>query len=221
MTAAARAAQVLVRPVDERLVAGVGVDGRHLPVADAERAVQHGGDRRQAVRRAGGVRDDVVRLRVVDVLEVHAEDDVRVDGIGALARGGENDLARACVAVSLGVGPRAELARALQHDVRAEVGPRQRARVAFVQQADLAVADAQHVAVAGDGGREAPVDGIAREQGGERGGVGDVVDGDDLQFGIALVRGAHDAAPDAAEAVDGDAGRHAWCSLSSDRGSSR
>ena len=35
-------------------------------------------------------------------------------------------------------------------------------------------------------------------------GVGEVVDGDDLEVGVLLVGGAQNAASDAAEAVDGD-----------------
>jgi hypothetical protein len=72
-----------VGEVDETLVGGVRVDGRHLAVPDAKRLVQHLGDRREAVRRAGGVRDDVMHLGVVDLLEVHAEDD---GGVGILHR---------------------------------------------------------------------------------------------------------------------------------------
>ena len=56
----ARAAQVLVRPVLQHLVAGVGVDRRHQAVLDADRVVGDLRERRQAVRRAGGVGDDVV-----------------------------------------------------------------------------------------------------------------------------------------------------------------
>ena len=43
----------------------------------------------------------------------------------------------------------------------------------------------------------------------ERGGVGHVVDGDDLEIGAALDGGAQHAPSDAAEAIDADASRHA------------
>ena len=52
-----------MRQVEEVLVVGVGVDRRHQPLLDAERVVEHLGDRRQAVGRARGVGDDVVRCR--------------------------------------------------------------------------------------------------------------------------------------------------------------
>ena len=61
----ARAPQVLVRQVEQLLVVRVGVHRRHPALADAERLVQHLGDRREAVGRARRVRDDVVLRRVV------------------------------------------------------------------------------------------------------------------------------------------------------------
>jgi hypothetical protein len=64
------------------------------------------------------------------------------------------------------------------------------------------------VAVARHLGRELPVDGVVCEEMREGRGIGDVVDGDDLQIGASLVGRAHEAAADAAEAVDGDAGGH-------------
>ena len=63
-----RPAQVLVGQVEDALVVGVGVDGRHEALLDAERVLQHLGHRRQAVGGAGRVRDDVVLLGVVLVV---------------------------------------------------------------------------------------------------------------------------------------------------------
>ena len=59
------AAQVLVRPVQQHLVAGVGVDRGHEAALDAERVVQHLHHRRHAVGGARRVGDHVVPLRVV------------------------------------------------------------------------------------------------------------------------------------------------------------
>ena len=130
LTAAARARRMsLCGRVEQVLVGGVGVDRGHQPVADADRLVQHLRHGRQAVRRARGVRDDVVDRRVVDLVEVDAEDDVRVDGLGALRRGGEDDLACAGLEVARGIGAGAEAAGGLDDDVDAEIGPRQVGRV--------------------------------------------------------------------------------------------
>ena len=59
---AARPSRILVQRVDETLVTGVGVHGRHEPVLDAEGVVEHLGQEGQAVRRARGVGDDEVSL---------------------------------------------------------------------------------------------------------------------------------------------------------------
>ena len=57
----AGAAQVLVRQVEDLLVVRVRVDRRHEPLLDAvSSSCEHLRDRRDAVRRARGVRDDVV-----------------------------------------------------------------------------------------------------------------------------------------------------------------
>jgi hypothetical protein len=68
----ARAAHVGVDLVEDLLVVGVGVDGGHQPALDADRVVQHLGDRRQAVGGAAGVGDDRVlggQLVVVDAID--------------------------------------------------------------------------------------------------------------------------------------------------------
>ena len=58
----ARAAEIAlaVRDVEDGLVVRVRVDRRHQAVLDAEVVEQDLGDRREAVRRARAVRDDVV-----------------------------------------------------------------------------------------------------------------------------------------------------------------
>ena len=61
----ARAAQVPVRQVEDLLVVRVGVDRRHEAALDRPVVVDDLGDRGEAVRRAGGVRDDVVLRGVV------------------------------------------------------------------------------------------------------------------------------------------------------------
>jgi hypothetical protein len=198
-----------VGAVQQALVGGVGVHGGHLSVADAHGFVEDLRHRRQAVGRARGIGDDVVDRWVVDLVEVHAEDDVGVDRLGALARRREDDLARARPHVLLGVGAGAQAPRGLDDDVDVEVGPRQVAGGALTEHADLAPVERDDVAVARHLGRELPVDGVVGEEMREGGGIGDVVDGDDLQIGASLVGRAHEAAADAAEAVDGDAGGHA------------
>src|SRR5690606_40098075 len=54
-------ADVLVRQVEDVLVVRVGVHGRHEAPLETERVAQDLDDRDEAVRRAAGVADDVVR----------------------------------------------------------------------------------------------------------------------------------------------------------------
>ena len=111
--------------------------------------------------------------------------------------------------VAGGLGAGAEAARGLDHDVDAELRPRQLRGVALGGDDDPVAVDLDEAVVAADGAREAAVDGVVGEQVRERGGVGDVVDGDDLEIGAALEGGAQHAPSDAAEAIDADTSRHA------------
>ncbi len=84
----APAPQVFVRQIEQLLVVGVGMDRGHDAVFDAEVIQQDFGHGRQAVGRAGGVGDDVVRDRVVGlVVDAQHEGDIRVG-----RRGGNNDV---------------------------------------------------------------------------------------------------------------------------------
>jgi hypothetical protein len=198
-----------VRRVEEALIGGVGVDRGHQAVPDADRLVQHLRHRGEAVRGARGVADDVMARRVVDLVEVDAEHEGGVGRFGAFGRGGEDRLARAARDVARGVRARAEPAGGLDHDVCAQRVPRHESTgVAFREDLDPPVADDQCPVLGAHRVREAPVDGVEREEMSERVGVGDIVDGDDLELGVAFDRRAKDRTADPAEAVDGDTGGH-------------
>ena len=80
------------------LVVGVGVDRRHQPALEAEVPVQDLGDRGDAVGRAAGVREDVVRCGVVvSVFTPEDDRDVRI-----LRRSRDDDLVRAGLEVRRG-----------------------------------------------------------------------------------------------------------------------
>ena len=117
----AGAAQVGVRHVLQALVGRVGVDRRHQAVLDADGLVGDLRERREAVRRARRVGDDVVLVGVV-LVEVDAEAD---RDVLALGRRGDDDLLRAAVEVLGGVLAVGEEAGRLDDDVDAEVAPRQ------------------------------------------------------------------------------------------------
>ena len=107
------------------------------PLLDAELLVNDLRDRRQAVRRARRVRDDLVFGGVVLVV-VDAEDD---GDVGALGRRGDDDLLRARGEVLCSRVPVGEEPRRLEHDVDAEVLPRQLGRVALRQHLELVAVD--------------------------------------------------------------------------------
>jgi hypothetical protein len=133
--AGARTAQVLVGEVLQTLIGGVGVDCRHQTVGDADRVVDHPGDRCQAVGRAGGVGDHVVLGAVINLVEVDAEHDGRI-GIGG--GGGDDHLAGALLQMRGGACAVGEQAGRLDHDVDAQLTPGQRAGIALGEDSQLA-----------------------------------------------------------------------------------
>ena len=200
----ARAAHVLVRLVEDRLVVGVAVDGGHDAVHHAEALVEHLDHRGQAVGGARGVGDDVVRGGVVPI-GVDAE----AEGGHVLALGGRADdhLLRPAVDVGARLVPVGELARALEDDVHAGVAPGDLGGVLLGGDGDALAVDHDGLVGRADLAAEAPVHRVVLHQVGERGRVGEVVDQRYLDAGFAVgVARAHDHAADAAESVDPDAG---------------
>ncbi len=153
----AGAIQILVHGVERRLVAGIAVDRGHEAAGDADRIVQHLGHRRQAVRRAAGVRDDDVVLcqRVV----VHAEDDGLV---GIVAGGRDQHPLGAGRQVRLHLFLGGEDAGAFHDDV--DVAPGQVGRVADRRDLDRTAADVDRIARNRDLGGEAAVDRVVAQQ---------------------------------------------------------
>jgi hypothetical protein len=205
--AGAGPAQVLVRAVLQVLVLRVGVDRRHEALDDAELVVQGLGHRRQAVRGAGRVRDDRVRLGVVGLV-VHAHDDREVLVLGGR---GDDDLLGAAVEVRAGLGGVGEEAGRLDHDVGADLAPRQARRVLLGERAEALTAHGDLVGGVRDVAEPAE-DRVVLEQVRQGGVVGEVVRPDDLDVGgpreVGRLHGAVEVAADAAEAVDAHADGH-------------
>jgi hypothetical protein len=115
----AGAAQVLVADVDGDLVVGVGVDGGHQALLDADAVGQDLGDRGQAVGGAGGVGDD--GHAGLQRFFVDAHDDGGVDVV--TARGGDQHALGALVEQRLGLGLGGVGAGALEQHVDAVGAP--------------------------------------------------------------------------------------------------
>ena len=115
----AGAAQILVRQIEQALVVGVGVDRGHRAAVDAESIVQNFGDRSEAVRGAGSVRNDVVLGWIVGLV-VYAENE---RGVGPVGGRGDDDLLHGPAEMLLGVNALGEEAGGLDDDLSADRGP--------------------------------------------------------------------------------------------------
>ena len=193
-----------MRAVLQVLVGGVGVDRGHQAALDAERVVEHLGQRREAVRGAGRVADDRLRAVVEVVVDAHDDRDVVVGG-----RRRDDDLLGATgVDVLAGVGGLGEEAGRLDDDVDAQVAPRQVGRVALGEHLHRVAADLDALAVGGDVLGQLAQDAVVLQQVGEDLGAGEVVDRHDLDVLAAGRGGPPEVAADPAESVDAHADRH-------------
>ena len=198
----ASAAGVAVRAVLQVLLLRVRVHRGHEPVLDAGEVVEHGGQRREGVRGARRVRDDRVHGRVVRI----RVDPEREGDVGSVGGGAHEHLAGAGIQVHPRVLRGGEATGGLEHDVDAELGPREVRGVALREDRDAATVDDEGVAVHGHGAAEAAGRRVVGEQAGEGGGFGQVVHGDDLEVALALEQRTQHVASDASETVDGNAG---------------
>jgi len=192
-------AQVLVREVQDDLVVGVRVDGCHEAADDAEALHHDLGHRRDAVRGAGGVRDDVVRGGVVlAVVDAHHDRDVLAAG-----RRGDDDLPGAPVQVLARVGGLGEPAGRLDHHVHAQVAPGQRGGVTLGQHPDRVRAGRDDAVAGLDRQVQRAQQGVVFQQVRACGQVAQVVRGDDLhaRAGPGL-HGPPEVPADPAKSVD-------------------
>ncbi|MNM86413.1 hypothetical protein D3C81_985640 [compost metagenome] len=191
--------------VGQDLVVGVGMDGGHQPLLDAELAVQHLGDGRQAVGGAGRIGNDLVRGAQNIVV-----DPIHHRGVRTLGRCRNNHLASARRQMGSGLGAFGEQPGAFEHHIDRLGFPRQLGRIADGTDRDPVAIDDQAFMIGLDSGRERAVHAVVLEQVSVHGAVAKVVDGDDLQvLAVALgIQCAKDIAPDAAESIDGDAKGH-------------
>ena len=202
----ARVAQVARLDIEQLLRVRVGVDRRHLALDEAEVVDQHLHDRREAVRRAGGVREHVLGRRVVRV------------GIDARGRASRLRSSRAREMTTF-FTVSWMCARARLPSVKKPVpsmtiwtpacAPRDLRRLALGGDGDRLAIDDQAALGDFDRAREAAVGAVVLEQ--VRVGlvVDEVVDRDDFQLvAVPLLDRLEDLPSDAAEAVDADARHH-------------
>ncbi len=123
----AGAVEILVCLVQQVLVVGVGMHGIEQPLANADRLMQHLGQRRQAVGGAGGVGHHPLTAQqfVVDAID-HGQ-------VGAIERVRSEHPLGAGLQMLVDQRARLELARAFQHHVDAKLLPGQLRGVALLQ----------------------------------------------------------------------------------------
>ena len=190
-----------MRGIHDALITGVGVAGGHVTALDPDGLVQHVNDRCQTVGGAGRVGDHRIVCGQAIVVDPVDDGAIRVAAGGGnqhfLGPGGQM-LARA---VFLG-----EASRALHHHVDAQLAPGQLGRVGLGQQPNPLTADHEGVfALDADVHGQLAVHGIPLEQVGHLSGIGEIVDGDELEVvARAFQCSAEGEASDAAEAIDGD-----------------
>ena len=108
----------------------------------------------------------------------------------------------------LGVDPGAEKTRRLDDDVDTHVSPGKIGGISLGKHRYVFTVDNERVVADLDRSLEGAVDRIVFQQVSERGGVGEVVERDDLDVGIVTNRSSQGVATDASEAVNGYAGGH-------------
>src|SRR5271165_1869069 len=201
----ARAAQVFVGEVLQALVGRVRVDRRHQPVPDADGVVDDLGHGRQAVGRARGVRDHVVAIAVIHLVEVDPQDDGRV---GILGRCRDDHLLGTLREVHGGAVAVGEPPGRLDHDVDAQIPPRKCRGIGLGEHLQLLsihlyrTLQGMHVARVGTEDR------VVVEQVCKRPGVGQVVGGHPLDVGPRLLGGTKDVTTDPAKSIDPHAYGH-------------
>ena len=139
---------------------------------------------------------------------IDAVDDRRIDVL--LARRGDHDALRAAAQVRAGLGLAREQPGAFEHEVDAQLAPRQLRRVALGQHLDAIAVDDQRIAFHLHLAGELAVHAVVARQVRVGLRVAQVVERDDLDFLLAvrLVQRAQDIATDAAVAIDSDFDGH-------------
>jgi len=143
-------------------------------------------------------------LRRVIGLVIHAEDK---GGIRAVGGRGDDDFFHWRAKVLLRIGALGEKTRGFDDDVRADGRPVNFDRIFRLENLEAFPFHGDGAFSVRDSVWKIAEDGVVLQEVRERLGIGDVIDGDELNV-LVVERGAHDVASDAAEAVDADLNGH-------------
>ena len=135
----------------------------------------------------------------VVVVAVDAHDEGAVD---VLAGSGDDDLLGASLDVGLGLLAIGEESGGLDNDLSAELLPREVSGVALGKDLDGLAVNGDGVIVVADLTGETTHDGVVLQEVGQGLGVGEVVDGHDLEVSTLFGEGAEEVTANAAKPVD-------------------
>ena len=180
------------------LIVGIGVHRRHQALHDAKLAVQHHGDRRQAVGGARGVGNDVVAG--FKLVVVHAVNHCQIN---ILARRGDQHLLGTSGDVGAGLGGIGEEAGAFQGDLHAHGGMGQLGRVTLGGDRDALAVHNDGITIHAHRAGKGAMHAVARQQAGVGLRARQIVDRHHFDIGAAgFDDGAQHVAADAPETVD-------------------
>ena len=148
-----------------------------VPADNLEFILNNLGHRREAVRRAGSVRNDVVLRRVV-LLVIHAQND---GNVFVLCRRRDDDFLHRSAQVLLGFVGIGKAARRLDHNLRAYRVPRQGGRIFLFEDFDGLAIDRDAVGASGYLIRQVAEHRVIFQQMGQRFRIRQIVDRDEIQ----------------------------------------
>ena len=168
-------------------------------VLDSKPLMEDHSDGCQRVRRARGVRDDVMALRVVPLV-IHTEDK---HAIRIVRWGRDDDLPCSATKMAGSTLPFAEDTATLQYDVDPDLSPGNPGGILLRKEMDPVFADLDRMIIIADLGRVPTVDGVVFQQVGQIAYVSQIIDPHDLYL-ISLDKVLERAATDPSESIDPD-----------------
>ena len=187
-----------MRQVENLLIVRVRMHRGHDSCLDAEALVQDLRHGREAVRSARRIRNDPVRGGIEGLLvDADAERD-----IGILRRSGDDHVLDALFQMPRRFVFARKAARRLHHDLHAEVAPRNVGGIGRGENAQRFAVDGDAIVRMADRVRDRVMHRVVLQQIRQRGRIGEIVDGDEFDAGIALERGTQHVASDAPETID-------------------
>ncbi len=199
--------QIFVHYVSEHLIVGVRMDGGHQAIQQTDVVIERLDQRRQAIGRAGGIRNHGVRGFQHALVHPEHHGCINVFATGR----GDDHFFRATLEVRRCFFLGREKAGAFEDHIDTQLTPRDIRRIALREHANFVAIDDHVVTIDNDGSREFAMGGVVAGQMRVGFRVAQIVDGNDLNviFFAAFIMSAQYIASDAAVAIDRNFDSHA------------